>query len=33
MRAEGRRPVDLIRKGDLELVLAILAGHSSGVFL
>ena len=28
----GRRPIDLIRKGELDEVISVLAGHYSGAF-
>ena len=30
---KGRRPIDLMRKGELDEVLSILAGHYSGAFV
>jgi putative toxin-antitoxin system antitoxin component (TIGR02293 family) len=30
---QGRRPIDLMRKGELEEVLSVLAGHESGAFV
>jgi uncharacterized protein (DUF2384 family) len=29
---QGRRPIDLMRKGELDEVLSVLAGHYSGAF-
>lgn len=30
---QGRRPVDLMRRGELDEVLSVLAGHYSGAFV
>lgn len=30
---QGRRPIDLMRKGELDEVLSVLAGHYSGAFV
>jgi putative toxin-antitoxin system antitoxin component (TIGR02293 family) len=30
---QGRRPIDLMRKGELDQVLSVLAGHYSGAFV
>lgn len=30
---QGRRPIDLMRKGELDEVLSVLAGHHSGAFV
>jgi putative toxin-antitoxin system antitoxin component (TIGR02293 family) len=30
---QGRRPIDLMRKGKLDEVLSVLAGHHSGAFM